>query len=119
MTIQKEPFFYPCLPYYHKEKIPSKLLRSFKTWKNFQFPLCVIELLMLKHWLDYIWSWVRCLSYCLMDGTASMVANVCLQVLDSIRLQHGAEYCSEDLHARSKVIKGLVKLASGDVDSVY
>ncbi|XP_047334797.1 uncharacterized protein LOC124938406 [Impatiens glandulifera] len=51
------------------------------------------------------------------DGTASMVANVCLQLLDSIRVEHGAEYCSEDLHARCKAIKGLVKLASGDVDS--
>ncbi|XAR50917.1 hypothetical protein NMG60_11005384 [Bertholletia excelsa] len=51
------------------------------------------------------------------DDTASMLADLCSQFLDSVKIEIGVAYGLEALDARTKAIKGLVELVRGGVVS--
>ncbi|GMP85508.1 hypothetical protein CsSME_00038632 [Camellia sinensis var. sinensis] len=51
------------------------------------------------------------------DDTASVLANVCRQLLDAIKLEIGIVYGFEFLDAHTKAIKGLVELCRGHLQS--
>ncbi|XP_052171792.1 uncharacterized protein LOC127787813 [Diospyros lotus] len=51
------------------------------------------------------------------DDTASVLAEVCSQLLDTVKLEIGGGYGFEVLEARTKAIKGLVELVRGNLNS--
>lgn len=46
-----------------------------------------------------------------------MLADICLQVLESVKMETGSGYGDGVLDARAKAVKGLVELVRGDLES--
>lgn len=51
------------------------------------------------------------------DDSASVLAEICFQLLETSRLEVGGGYELEVLEARSKALKGLVNVVKGDIQS--
>lgn len=46
-----------------------------------------------------------------------MLADICLQLLESVKMETGSGYGDGVLDARAKALKGLVELVRGDLES--
>lgn len=46
-----------------------------------------------------------------------MLADICIQLLDAIKLEFGSGYASRVLESRAKAVKGLVELVRGNLES--
>ncbi|XP_074339881.1 uncharacterized protein LOC141677731 [Apium graveolens] len=51
------------------------------------------------------------------DDTSSVLADICLQLLESVKMETGSGYGDGVLDARAKAVKGLVELVRGDLES--
>ncbi|KAM7464043.1 hypothetical protein LguiA_032164 [Lonicera macranthoides] len=51
------------------------------------------------------------------DDTSSVLADICIQLLDAIKLEFGSGYASRVLESRAKAVKGLVELVRGNLES--
>ncbi|KAK1377424.1 hypothetical protein POM88_024168 [Heracleum sosnowskyi] len=51
------------------------------------------------------------------DDTSSVLADICLQLLESVKMETGSSYGDGVLDARTKAVKGLVELVRGDLES--
>ncbi|XP_017220018.1 uncharacterized protein LOC108197051 [Daucus carota subsp. sativus] len=51
------------------------------------------------------------------DDSSSVLADICLQLLESVKMETGSGYGDGVLDARAKALKGLVELVRGDLES--
>lgn len=51
------------------------------------------------------------------DDTSSVLADICLQLLESVKIETGSGYGDGVLDSRAKAVKGLVELVRGDLES--